>query len=198
VPPALARFHAPPLCAFPAKDRININSLTGAVAKLEWDPVRRSAPIRRRCPARLSVGRAYLGWFPHPGNGLPRRARGLRRGPKAALSGLRACLGGCSTPTITVSLRFRVGIRAARDTFAMDILLDNRVAFPIDLPVDSDFAVIPVRARINGRRGCRASARNGNRRRGGNHHHARRWGRRGRVELRGSCARDQHGGHRAQ
>jgi hypothetical protein len=99
---------------------------------------------------------------PRPGNGLARRARGLR-GPKAALSELRGRLGGCGTPTITVSLRFRVGIRAARNPLAMDILLDDRVAFPVRLPVDSDFAVIPVGARRNGR-GCRASARNGNRR----------------------------------
>ena len=82
--------------------------------------------------------------------------------PKPPLSRLRGGLFGCGSPTVTVSFRLRVGVCAAGDPFAMDILLDDYVAFPVNLPVDRGFAVIAVGSWRNGR-DCRAGA--GDRRR---------------------------------
>ena len=68
---------------------------------------------------------------------FPRCAQGICRGPKARLvsSRIRGGLRRCRTPAVTVSLCFHVGVRAAADAFAMDILLDDSVALPVNLPV---------------------------------------------------------------
>src|SRR5215472_18995263 len=63
----------------------------------------------------------------------------------------RRCLVSCGSPAVSVGLRFRVGLRTARDPFAMDILLGDRVALAVRLLVDRGFTVITVRARCYGR-----------------------------------------------
>jgi hypothetical protein len=84
----------------------------------------------------------------------PRDAPGAL-GPKAALFRIRGGLFSCGSPTVAVSLCLRVSIGAACDPFAMDILLDDCVALPVNLPVDRGLTVIALGAWRNGR-GCRA------------------------------------------
>jgi hypothetical protein len=75
--------------------------------------------------------------------------------------------------TVTVSLNFRVGRRAAGDPFAMDIFSMTVLHFLSTSLGDRDFAVIAVRARGNGRGDCRAGAEDGSWRRRGNYHGSR-------------------------
>ena len=74
--------------------------------------------------------------------GLPRRAR-AHRGPSRLYPLSRLCGGLASYggPTVTVRLRFRVGLRAARNPLVMDILLGDRIALPVHLLVDRGFTV---------------------------------------------------------
>jgi hypothetical protein len=74
----------------------------------------------------------------------------------ALLSRLCGGLASCRSSTVAVGLGFGVGLRAARDPFAMDILLDDLVAVLGHLLVDRHFAVIPVGAGSNRRGGGRA------------------------------------------